>query len=293
MCFCGCASQLERGQSALAKGDYYQAIVHFNAAKTKDPKPATLGLCVAAFDQGYQDTYLRDFCNEAIERGNQLPDRINENLCRRDLGEDAAQYLTSPFCQNTTPEVRSKIAASLRQKLEVEIDEAISGSNFFYANAKLGIYEQLPDASSELIRSWKRQIAESKARAAEEEKKAEAQKKELDGIADRVICENLPPYIAAAMNSPDFYNRLAAGVPENANIRTTHLTALGNMADDVPSLLGMATTLEQTENVSRRIAIDTLSRRLSWIGRMTERGPSDFNLTQWCDELEHSSPDQR
>jgi len=291
-CSGGCATQLQRGQTALAKGNYDQAIEHFNAAKKKDPKAAALGLCVAAFDD--QDVRLRGYCLEAIEQGNRLPDEIDENLCRREVGEDAVQYLsTSPFCQNTTPEVRSMISASLRQKLGAEIDGAIARSDFSGADTKLEIYQQIPDASSKLIRNWQQQITQGKASAASERKELEALQKERDAIADGVICENLPPYIAAAMNTPDFYNRLAAGVPETVNIRATHITALGYMLDDVPALLRMATALEEAENVSRSIALDTLSRRLSWIGRMTYRGSSDFNLMRWCDDLANDRPDQR
>jgi hypothetical protein len=251
-CSGGCATHAtQQGQAALAKGDYDQALAQSNAAA----KTATLERCIAMFEsrgnQGYRA--YGGYCLQAVERGNKLPDEINESLCRSEVGTDDVQYLsTSPFCQNTTPEVRSTI----QQQTAMEAKE----------NAE---------------------------KEAEERKKAEAQQKELDGTADRAICENLPPYIAAAMNSADFYSRLTAGAPENVNIRGTQLTALANMTNDVPGLLSMITQLEQAENVSRRIAIDSLSRRLSWIARLTERGSSDFNLAQWCDELEHSLPDRR
>jgi tetratricopeptide (TPR) repeat protein len=191
-CSGGCAAhttELQQGQAALARGDYLLAIKRYTAAKEQDPKAAAFGLCVAAFDERYQDAYLRGYCLEAIEQGNKLPDEIDENLCRRDIGEDAVQYLsTSPFCQNTAPEVKSTISASLRQKLQVEIDGAISGYDFPTADAKLGIYQHIPDASSKLIRNWRQEIIDAKARAAEEAKEeAEERKEQTAKVIERLV----------------------------------------------------------------------------------------------------------
>jgi tetratricopeptide (TPR) repeat protein len=192
----GCATQatqLQQGQTALATGDYLLAIRHFKAAQEQDPKAASFGLCVAAFDERYQDAYLRGYCLEAIKQGNKLPDEIDEDLCRRDVGEDAVQFLsTSPFCQNTTPEVKSTISASLK----VEIDEAISRYDFPAAADKIGIYRQIPDASSELIRDWQQQIIDATGRAAEEAKEKAAEREEQTAT----VIERLRRRFASVLN---------------------------------------------------------------------------------------------
>jgi hypothetical protein len=164
LCCCARETELQQGQNALALGHYNTAIAHFNVADSEDPKAAALGRCVAVVDNDASPVRPLDYCREAIERGNRLPDEANERLCKDAVGADAPQLLASSiFCQNATPEARDMVAASLRKTLEDKIKGDIYWPDLPSARKELEIYRHTPGARQDLIRGWEQQTAKWKA----------------------------------------------------------------------------------------------------------------------------------
>jgi len=166
-------SELQLGQEALACGHrcYDSALRHFSAAEAEDPKAATLGLCTAVVDEGATYGNVSDYCREAIEHGNKLPDSTYALFCKQEVFDrrsltptDSPQALsTSIFCQKATLADRDSIATALRSELELDMKGDIYlFHNFRSAREHLAIYKQTPGANQDLINKYEQITAKPK-----------------------------------------------------------------------------------------------------------------------------------
>jgi hypothetical protein len=168
-------TELQQAQEAVTCGRpcYDSALKHFNAAESEDPKAATMGRCTLVVEYGMTSGNAADYCREAIEHGNKLPDSTYALFCKQAAvfdrhsgltGTDSPQALsTSIFCQKTTPADRDSIATALRNDLELDMEGDIYlFHDFRSARKELASYKQTPGASQDLIKKYEQILAKPK-----------------------------------------------------------------------------------------------------------------------------------